>query len=767
MSEPITVVQHLEAALRRACSFDRNDRVPPASLIWADRGSEWSGVIARLASSLPIITLGQYDGERTGPAIWIRCVIDRTLGDVPDGEVPIVYVPGYDRSDLRAIEGCPVELQPIAELQYRGAFFGSRAGRDWTTTAFFSNREEGLGIEIGRDGDTETVFANALPMLLDEAVSALRQKAPLRAADLGALLDPDPVKTLLRWIDEPASVDALDDAAGQEFTRVARDEYGFSPDDDGPIAAAERLGARAGAWRTVWDRFAENPSRYPGVIERLRQARPTDVLIVDHPEAWPQDNEDAEGALRSALVSLGDQPADEVRAGVRRLEGEHGARRGWVWATLGKAPLAGALAHLSILGRETEKQLAGDTPAAIAEAYSTTGWQVDAAALGALAAVDAAPDRRAVEGVVTALYRPWADSCARRLQESVAAHGAADFGRQAAIPAPGECIFFTDGLRFDLGARLKLLLGERGLDVELGWQLAALPSLTATAKPAVSPAASRLSGGSGFDTVVAGTGQAVTADLLRRTIAADGVTVVANGAIADSASSGWTEFGNVDAIGHSQTDRFPQDVAGHVGDIGDHVIALLEAGWATVRVVTDHGWLYVPGGLEKANLPEHLTAKRKGRAARLRDDAGAVDHQVVPWRWDTDVRVAVAPGLSCYVAGQVYEHGGLSPQECVTPVLTVRKPGSASVVTISDIGWTGMRVRVQVESAPSGVSIDVRTKAAAADSSKLDTPKEIVDGAASALVVDDEALGTAAFVVVLGPDNSLLAQRPTTIGSDA
>ena len=81
---------------------------------------------------------------------------------MPADEVPIVYVPGYDRGDLRAIEECPPELQPIAELQYRGVFFGSRAGRDWTTTAFFSNREEGLGIEIGRDADTEAAFARAL-----------------------------------------------------------------------------------------------------------------------------------------------------------------------------------------------------------------------------------------------------------------------------------------------------------------------------------------------------------------------------------------------------------------------------------------------------------------------------------------------------------------------------------------------------------------------------------------------------------------------------
>lgn len=766
MTEPITVLQHVEAALRRACSFDRNDRVPPAALLWADKRAEWGAVVDRLATILPIVTLGDYDGERTGPAIWLRCVVDRTLGDVPTAEVPIVYVPGHDRSDLRAIEECPTGLQPIAELQYRGVFFGSRAGRDWTTTAFFSNREEGLGVEIGHDAETEAAFARALLLLLDEPVGSLREKGPLRAGDLGALLDPDPVKTLLRWLNDPASLESLDQAARDEFARVARDDYGFTPADEGPIVAAEHLGERKGVWKIVWDRFAENPTRYPGVVERLRQARPVEVLVVDHPGSWPQDNEYAEAALRSGLTALRDRPVDEVRAAVRRLEVEHGERREWVWAALGHAPLAVALSHLAVLAEQTERQLGGEAAVEIAEAYATTGWRADDAALLAVAAVEATPDRQAVEGTVASLYRPWADACARRFQESAVAHGTAEFGRESALPSAGECVLFTDGLRFDLGARLERHLRERGVEAELSWQLAALPSLTATAKPAVSPAASLLAGGSGFDTTIVESGQTVTADLLRKTIALEGITVVANGTLAEPAASGWTEFGNIDEIGHSHADRFPHAVTAQVGDIADRVLALLDEGWTVVRVVTDHGWLYVPGGLEKASLPEHLTVTRKGRAARLRDDAGPVDHPVVAWRWDPDVRVAVAPGLSCYVAGRVYEHGGLSPQECVTPVLIVRRPGVVGAVSISEVTWVGMRVRVALEGAPHGATVDVRTKAASAAASKLDAVVMISDGTASALVIDPDAMGEAAFVVVLVPGGTLLAQRSTTIGGD-
>jgi hypothetical protein len=767
VTEPVTVLQHVEAALRRACAFDRNDRLPPAALLWPDKASEWWPVVARLAGSVSIVSLGEYDGERSGPAIWIRCIVDRTIGEVPEGHIPIVYLPGIDRHDLRTVEECPADVQPIAELQYRGTFFGSRAGRDWTVTAFFANRDEGLAVEIGRDADTEDAFARALPLLLDEPVASLRQRAPLRAADLGSLLEPDPVRRILSWLSEPASLDGVDAAIREEFARVARAEFDFSPGEDGPIVAAEKLGARAGAWKNAWERFAENPRRYPGVVERLRQARPQDVLVVDHPGSWPQDNEESETALQTSLEGLQDRPADGVRSEIKRLEGVHGERRGRVWAELGQAPLAGALQHLAALASESERQLGGDTPGEIAEAFASIGWRADDAALLAMASVDATRDRRAVEGVVAALYRPWADSCARRFQAAVSSHGAAGFGASSATPSDGECVLFTDGLRFDLGARLQILLQDRDLEVELAWQLAALPSLTGTAKPAVSPAAPRLRGGEGFGTVVAETGQAVTADVLRKTITAEGITVVTNGVIADESASGWAEFGNIDAIGHGQTDRFAQDVGGHVRDIADRVLALLEAGWTTVRVVTDHGWLYVPGGLEKANLPEHLTVTRKGRAARLRDDAGPVEHPVVPWRWDPDVRVAVSPGISCYVANRVYEHGGLSPQECVVPVLTVRSPRQAAgPISIEEATWIGLRLRIRAEGAGGGFSADLRTKAGDEETSVVLSGGQVDPNGLATLLANDERAGEAAVIVVLDQDGELVGQRHTTVGGE-
>jgi hypothetical protein len=48
---------------------------------------------------------------------------------------------------------------------------------------------------------------------------------------------------------------------------------------------------------------------------------------------------------------------------------------------------------------------------------------------------------------------------------------------------------------------------------------------------------------------------------------------------------------------------------------------LLTAGWSSVRVVTDHGWLYCPGGLPKAALPKHLTESRWSRCVAIKGDS--------------------------------------------------------------------------------------------------------------------------------------------------
>jgi hypothetical protein len=58
----------------------------------------------------------------------------------------------------------------------------------------------------------------------------------------------------------------------------------------------------------------------------------------------------------------------------------------------------------------------------------------------------------------------------------------------------------------------------------------------------------------------------------------------------------------------------------------------------------------------------------------------------------------------------------------------------------------------------------MRLKPAAADTSIAEGGKKLDSGQASLVVPDDDHVGLAAFVVVLGPSGAVLAKRMTTVG---
>ena len=112
----------------------------PVALLWTDADGQWRPLLSALQKACAhLYVLGDYaPAQRTGPAIWLKCVVDRTLPDLapPPGTVPILYLPGVSRQELRAGGDCPDLLHPLIELQYRGAVWHQKNGRDWTVEAF-------------------------------------------------------------------------------------------------------------------------------------------------------------------------------------------------------------------------------------------------------------------------------------------------------------------------------------------------------------------------------------------------------------------------------------------------------------------------------------------------------------------------------------------------------------------------------------------------------------------------------------------------------
>ena len=769
MTDSATFFDALLASLRHASDYNKGDQTPPAAVLWTDKDRQWEPLVPRLRAALPLLTLGPYElSTRTGPAIWLRCMIARTLSEADwlQDETPILYLPGVSRQDLRAVAECPQALKPLAELQYRGTLFTQKNARDWTIEAYLRSADGGLQIEVSTDAPTREALPRTLLRLADEPLAALRAEVPLTAGKLNALLNPEPVRDLLLWMNDPQGQRAAKDVAvWGAFRDHCRSQLGFDPEADGALTAAALLGQRQGAWQSVWNRFAEAPVRYPALPALLRQARPAkaDDLFFD-PSAWPQDNDDAETALRSDLAALPDSQA-EARRQVRDLEQRNGLRRQWVWAELGQSPLASVLPALVALADATEAALGGTTPQEIAASYTGGGWRADIAVLDALAGVAAGADVAAVKHALNVLYHPWLRAAAEAFQESIRRHPLPLPTASAPTPKAGVCTLFADGLRYDIAERVAAALEENGQTVKRDWQFTALPGVTPTAKPSVSPVAALLGPGMGFDTTVLADGTKVTAEVLRREMIGQGYAILSGDGTGSPTGAAWSETGHLDEYGHGQGWRLALRVAEEVKGIAERVAALLEAGWQEVRVVTDHGWLLLPGGLPKAELPEHLTESRKGRCARLKPNS-QTDQQTVPWRWDPDVRIAVAPGIGCYVAGREYEHGGLSPQECVTPVLTVRAGASTlPVATLEEPKWRGLRCRVQVLDPTPGLTVDLRTKAADAATSLASSPKPVDGAGQAALVVEDDSrLGDPVHLVLLDAAGNVIAKQTTVVG---
>jgi hypothetical protein len=760
-----TVLERIVELLERGGRQASPDQVAPVAVLWPDPENEFRGIVTRLAAAVELVRLGTYDpAARTGPGIWVRCVLAGTAPawDATEEGPLVVYLPGYSRDQIRDIAGGPDELRPLADLQFRGIVWLQRNGKEWTARAMLGSAS-GLDLDLAKDGATRDALHRAFPRLLDEPIVELRRRGELTAHFFNALLAPDHERLLLLWLNDPAGTESgTDPVQWSAFRDTCRDTYGFDPEEDGPVTGARLLGERRGSWGKVWAVFADVPQRYPVIPSRLRAAQP-EGMVPDPPDSWPIVNDQAEENLREALARFDRLTVAEASAKVRDLDDSHGERRGWVWARLGMAPLAQALEHLVDLADRCAAPLGGLSADEIAIAYAEEGWRTDRAAMQALAAIEPGPDGEAVGVAVRALYEAWLDVSARALQQAFAKEPPKI--RHDDYPEE-TCVLFIDGLRFDVATMVMEELGDMA-HAELGWRYSAIPTVTPTAKPAVSPVAGLLYPGPKLSPAASEGGVALTIEGLRKVLDGAGWQVLGDGGWGDVAGRGWIEGGDIDTQGHNLPLKLPHRIQSEARQIAEQIRELLAWGWRKVVVVTDHGWLHLPGGLPKVELPINTAELRKGRCARIPENA-KVDHLTLSWRWDPSVRIAVAPGIACYEAGKVYEHGGVSPQECVTPHLVVEAVAAAvpvSAASIRSVGWTGMRCRIQAEG-PAGAMVDIRIKPADSASSVVRERTVLAGGKCSLMVPNDRLEGHAAVVVVIDDRGTVLAQRHTTIAGD-
>jgi hypothetical protein len=767
-----TVLEALQISLTRAGRFDSGDMVAPAAILWPDTDGEWQPVVNKLKATMShILTLGEYKPEiKQGPAIWLKCIIDRSIidGTIGDKYIPIIYMPHVSRQTLRNIEECPDTLKPLVELQFRGTVWMQKNGKDWTIEAFLVSDEGGLGLDVAQDKQTHISLLGALPQLAVTPLARLREKR-IDAEDLDKLMVEDTPRDLLQWMSDPREMKELWHAIRwKAFCSRCSAEYGFNPEKDGVLIAGEKLGRRNDAWKTVWQRYAESPDLYSGIPDLLQRAKPAELLFVK--ETWPDENSEEEKSLRNDLVKLRSMDPSAAREEIEKLETRHGERRDWVWSRLGYSSLAEALKHLVAVAKDTAHVPAIGSIEEAASLYTGELHFVDKSALKAISSVKSTEDKSAVAAVLSSFYTPWLDDCARAFQNVINKSADLTLVSSNVQAEPGTCIVFIDALRYDLAAMLISELEDKSINTKKGWRLSALPSVTATAKPAVSPIADKISGTGSLGTFapsVKGKNVELTTDRFQKLLEESDIQYFTMAGIEPPASlekTGWVEVGEFDRLGHSLQSRLAFHLDEQIEILVERIRSLFELGWKKIRLVTDHGWLLVAGGLPSLSIPKYLTESRWARCAWLKDSA----HSEMPtarWHWNQQEHFAYAPGIHCFKAGIEYAHGGISLQECILPdfdlVSTAVQPVSARIL---DVQWLSMRCRVYAEKSSSPIKAVLRTKTGD-PTSNICEPKDLDnEGKVGLLVEDDGFEGASATVVLLDRQGNVLFKYPTVVG---
>jgi hypothetical protein len=778
-----TLIHGLARAFVDAAQTFESGKEWPAALLWPDPERQWfaafSDLRRRLVSqSVALYAHGDYAPEEgIGPSIWLRCLIEapdapELKGAVPNGALPVILLPGVSWRNLREPLTLPRGVQILIEMQYRGDVFRQRRqARDWTVATLLRDADQGLSLDISVDSRTDEAAQRALAALFDLELDGWRGRR-IGADDFDRLRVPDDVRDLLNWIANPDAAKAAKDTGTWVALRnLVKRDYDIDIDEKGALQQAiDRLVRRTGPWGRVWNRLADSPQQFRAVCERLREAtgrKQTDMFGEGDPVTNPHDNALAEKMLAQDLGALANLSSREAAAKVVSLEEHHRRRRDTLWARLGEAPLAAALDPLARLAAATDTNLSGNDLTALASSYAAEGWLVDAALIETIAAAGTRED--VVARAAGALYRPWVDALARRFRAAFEAAGESARPSPLAIEA-GTLVLFVDGLRMDVGHLVVERLVNSGIETSLDWRLSPIPSVTATAKAIVTPVGDSIAGRGKVDAFLpleTSSGKPATADVLRKAMLARSIQVIDRGAIVPPekpTSIGYAECGNIDHDGHGMGLRLAGQLVTEVVRIAEYVLTLKTAGWPRLRIVTDHGWLLMPGGFEPIRLPPSAVIAKGSRAAILQDEAAA-ELAFLPWHWDRSVRIAMPSGAEAFRAGEVYSHGGLSPQECVIPDITVH--GGESIpsrgVRIRTISWRRLRLTVEFTSELTDVTVEVRRRERDA-ASRVDVAATIEVTRARLTISDEVEEGDPVLVVLVDRQGSIIDARATRVG---
>jgi hypothetical protein len=235
--------------------------------------------------------------------------------------------------------------------------------------------------------------------------------------------------------------------------------------------------------------------------------------------------------------------------------------------------------------------------------------------------------------------------------------------------------------------------------------------------------------------------------------------------IKDPKTRYWMEIGDIDKKGHQEQSEMFKQVPKLLTELKETINSIAGKGVTKITIVTDHGWLLLPGGLPKESLHKDLAETRWGRCAELKDGA-ITDNLQLPWTWNPNKLIAYAPGISFFKKNEEYAHGGISLHECMTPLITIKTKEEISTTKalIEEYKWIGMRLYVKtIGTLAKGFNIDVRSKRENADSSiVIGSIKQ--EGLDWKVMVDGDFEGQAGYLVLLNSEGIIIDNKLIEIG---
>lgn len=139
---------------------------------------------------------------------------------------------------------------------------------------------------------------------------------------------------------------------------------------------------------------------------------------------------------------------------------------------------------------------------------------------------------------------------------------------------------------------------------------------------------------------------------------------------------------DIDALGENNPLYFIAMLPGILRKIQAAVNQLADAGFHRVIIATDHGfgWMFSTSAGNAINKPPGEWKMMKDRAllGTGSEDSTSLVLATAHAGIRTSIeKIATPKGMATYTAGVTYFHGGLSPQECILPVIDVKlKPSS-------------------------------------------------------------------------------------------